>query len=64
MNNELDSKWKKAVVVSVQVLSKHLPRGIEENSKTKVTVAIIPTKIQTGYLPTTCLEGLKKTTKT
>jgi len=31
MNNELDIMWKKAIVVSEKVLSKHLPRGTEEN---------------------------------
>jgi len=30
MNNELESMWKKVVVISVKVLSKLLPRGTEE----------------------------------
>ena len=45
MTNELGRRWKKAVLISFQLLSWHLLGGNEENYETTVRIAGLKTEI-------------------
>jgi hypothetical protein len=66
MNEELRSMWKNAVVAYFNVLPRHSPRGIEENTKNLRTVGdtaeIRTCQIKVGRQPPepTCSVGFNK----
>jgi hypothetical protein len=57
MNEELERKWKRAVVAYFRLRALHSPGGTDESQKTPGKTVGVPAQMRTSHLPNTSQKG-------